>query len=221
MELADRELVLPGMQVAEEGRFDLTCFREEGKILSNVTGLYRGNGRQTRVIPSKGPYIPKEGDLVIGIVKLIFDTFWIVDTGSPYRSIILKEEVVKTRDRVNLKEYFDIGDIVSGKVAGVNEVHSNILQRPWKLEKSLIIKVNPKRIPRVVGKNRSMLEIIKQKTGVRIVVGQNGLIWLKGGDINLAVEAIRKIEREAQSRGLTNRITEYLTTKSSSKEGKK
>ncbi|MFH1788589.1 MAG: RNA-binding protein, partial [Candidatus Altiarchaeota archaeon] len=115
MDSADREFVLPGAQVAETGRFDQTCFREEGKIYSSVAGLYRSGGRELRVIPSSGPYIPKEGDLVIGVVTLIFDTFWLVDIGSPYRSIILKDEVVKTRDRVNLRDYFQIGDVISGK----------------------------------------------------------------------------------------------------------
>lgn len=214
---AEREMVLPGTQVGENAIFDNTCYNEEGKVIAAVKGLYRSGNRGLRIIPAKGVYVPKAGDLVIGVISLVHDTFWLADIGGPYKSFILKDEVIKSKVKENLRKYYDVGDLVSGKVEGTNEVHSHILIRPWKLEKSLIIKVNPKRIPRVIGKNRSMLEIIKQKTGSRIIVGQNGLIWLKDGNIDLAVKAIKKIEAEAQSRGLTNRITEYLDSKGEEK----
>jgi exosome complex component RRP4 len=216
----ERELVLPGQEVGEEERFDLTCFREDGKVYSSVLGLARKGRGEVGVIPSKGAYIPKEGDVVVGVVQDIINTVWLVDIGSPYKSFILRDEMVdsRTQKHVDMKKIFAVGDIVSGKVERINEVHSHLLSRPWKLEKSLIIEVEPKRIPRVIGKNRSMLEIIKQKTGVRMIVGQNGRVWLKDGNINLAVEAIRKIEREAQTHGLTNRITQFLDERKEEKQ---
>ncbi|EQD74645.1 exosome complex RNA-binding protein Rrp4 [mine drainage metagenome] len=57
-----------------------------------------------------------------------------------------------------------------------------------------------------------MVNLIKEHTGTRIVIGQNGLIWIDGTleSILKATAAIKKIEREAHTTGLTDRMTEYL-----------
>ncbi len=58
-----------------------------------------------------------------------------------------------------------------------------------------------------------MITMIKEKTGCRISVGQNGLVWLTGEDPKkelLAVQAIRKIEKESHIPGLTERIKTFL-----------
>ena len=38
----------------------------------------------------------------------------------------------------------------------------------------------------------------------------NGIIWLKGGDVELATKAIMRIQTEAHVSGLTDRIKEML-----------
>lgn len=108
------------------------------------------------------------------------------------------------------EEEFNVGDIISAKVLSVDEVYDANLTRPWKLAGGMVISVSPKRIPRVIGRGQSMLNTIKEKTGCRMVVGQNGLIWIKGDNVVHAVEAIRRIEREAETRGLTDRIGVFL-----------
>jgi len=55
--------------------------------------------------------------------------------------------------------------------------------------------------------------MIKQATGCRIIVGQNGIAWIQSEDPameHLAVETIKKIEREAHISGLTDRIKSFL-----------
>ena len=55
-----------------------------------------------------------------------------------------------------------------------------------------------------------MIELIKNKTGCQIVVGQNGVVWLKGTNEGLAAKTVLMIEREAHTEGLTERITQFL-----------
>jgi len=57
-----------------------------------------------------------------------------------------------------------------------------------------------------------MVSMIKQATGCRIIVGQNGLIWIDGepDKENIAVDAIRKIESESHIPGLTDRMKNHL-----------
>ena len=80
-----------------------------------------------------------------------------------------------------------------------------------------IIKVKPKKVLRVIGKKNTMIDQIKELTKTDIVVGLNGLIWLRGGNIELAEEAIFKIEREAHTSGLTESIRQYLETNAKTK----
>jgi exosome complex component RRP4 len=62
-----------------------------------------------------------------------------------------------------------------------------------------------------------MVEMIKEKTNCQIVVGQNGVIWIKGENSRLAAEAILKVEGYAHKTGLTDKIKEFLETKISEK----
>ena len=58
-----------------------------------------------------------------------------------------------------------------------------------------------------------MISMIKQETGCHILLGQNGLVLISGKkpeDEQLAVMAIRKIEEESHTSGLTDRVTEML-----------
>ena len=81
-----------------------------------------------------------------------------------------------------------------------------------RIDEGLIIKINPNKVPRVIGKQGSMVTMIKQATGCQIIVGQNGVIWLEGspqGEI-VAVKTIEKIEQESHISGLTERVQKFL-----------
>ncbi|MEM4678854.1 MAG: KH domain-containing protein [Candidatus Jordarchaeales archaeon] len=85
-----------------------------------------------------------------------------------------------------------------------------------KLEGGRLVKMAPTRIPRLIGKRGSMINMIKKQTGCQIVIGQNGLIWISGEDPEkeeLVIKAIRQIEREAHTSGLTDRIRELISKK--------
>ncbi|MBU0636235.1 RNA-binding protein, partial [Candidatus Micrarchaeota archaeon] len=60
------------------------------------------------------------------------------------------------------------------------------------------------------GKNSSMLEVLKSGTASNLMIGRNGLAWIKGGDTALLRKAIRKIEEESHLDHLTEGITLFL-----------
>jgi exosome complex component RRP4 len=58
-----------------------------------------------------------------------------------------------------------------------------------------------------------MIQLLKNMTNAQILVGQNGRIVIIASKLeteNLVERAIRKIEAEAHTSGLTDRIREYL-----------
>jgi len=228
----DREMVIPGQMIGVDVKYGMNSYSEKSNVYSLVKGLARIDGESVTVIPSRGGYTPKEDDTVLGIVTDSNSAGWVVDINTAYRCFLRKDEVNPRPERPGgrhhrgprrreerdespprQQESFNVGDIVSAKMLSVDEVYDGTLTRPWKLAGGLIVSMNPKRIPRLIGKKQAMLNMIKEKTACKIVTGQNGLVWIKGDNVTLVVEAIRTIEREAETQGLTNRIGVMLDEK--------
>ena len=73
--------------------------------------------------------------------------------------------------------------------------------------------MEPTKVPRLIGRKGSMINMIKAETRCKIVIGQNGRIWIscEKPEIEDIIEMIiRRIEREAHTAGLTDRIREFL-----------
>ncbi|MFH1722740.1 MAG: exosome complex RNA-binding protein Rrp4 [Candidatus Altiarchaeota archaeon] len=207
----NKQMVIPGQILAEKQRMGFGTVLDDGKIFSTVKGQARIDGQEVRVLPMDGIYLPKVGDIVIGVVQEIFPGSWKLNINSPYPAYMRGEEKTENPLNDDLSKYFKIGDILSVKVDRVNEVFDTQVVAPRKLEEGCIVTLAPKRIPRVVGKKKSMLEVLRGKTGCMISVGQNGLIWVKGEkNQDIVLEALKKIEREAHIPGLTNRITTMI-----------
>jgi exosome complex component RRP4 len=61
-----------------------------------------------------------------------------------------------------------------------------------------------------------MISIIKKASGANITVGQNGLVLINGKTLeseNLAISAIRKVEEESHTQGLTDRMNDFIKKK--------
>jgi len=68
-----------------------------------------------------------------------------------------------------------------------------------------------------------MVGMIKRETGCQMTIGQNGLILINGRspkDERLAVMALRKIEAESHTSGLTDRVTEMIKNEREAVESK-
>lgn len=215
----ERQLVTPGDTVARGLEFlpGAGCYRHNNDIKSKVMGLVRLKDRVVGVIPLAGTYLPKPGDGVIATVSEVQSTFWILDINSPYDALLqLSEATAEYVDtsKTDISIYYDIGDVVYAKVLNVSRSKKITLTmndyRAKKLIGGRIIKITPTKVPRVIGREGSMIELIKKHTDCQIVVGQNGLVWLKGENEALATKAILSIEREAHIEGLTDRITKML-----------
>ena len=85
-----------------------------------------------------------------------------------------------------------------------------------KLIGGIIIDIDSTKVPRVIGKQGSMITLIKTKTNCKIMVGQNGKIWIKGDEPKMelkAIEAIKLVERESHVEGLTMIVEKFLESK--------
>jgi exosome complex component RRP4 len=200
-----KKIVVPGELVSEERKkVGSHVFVENGKIYSDVLGLVYSDSQDASVVALHGKYAPQREDLIIGIV--VQETFggYIVDINSFYYSFISKEFI---RDRLQR------GAIISAKILSVNEINEAELGQVRVFYGGEIINISSVKIPRVIGKNASMMEALKVGTGANIMVGRNGRIWAKGGNTQLLAEAIKKIETESHLSNLTSKIESFLKEK--------
>jgi exosome complex component RRP4 len=213
----ERQLVIPGEPLAAGLDFlpSQGSFRDENQIKSKILGLARIKDRFVGVIPLSGVYIPKPRDGVIGFIEDMQTTMWIVDINSPYTALLLLGEAVGEYvdlNKTDISVYYDIGDVIYSKVLNVSKTKRVQLtmddHRTRKLIGGRILKITPSKVPRVIGKAGSMIEMIKDKTKCKIIVGQNGIIWIKGENEALATRAILTIERESHTSGLI-RVNKY------------
>ena len=82
-----------------------------------------------------------------------------------------------------------------------------------KIDEGIIVRINPNKVPRVIGKEGSMINLIKDETGCNITVGQNGLIWIKGDKINeelYAKRAILFVAEKSFVSGLTDEVKKWF-----------
>ena len=218
--IKEKQIVVPGETLAEGMDFlpgDGT-FRDKEQIVSQGLGLATVKGRLIKLIPLAGKYSPKRDDIIVAKVKDIMSKGWMVNINTAYHAMITLKDATSDfipRD-ADLSRYYKIGDWVLAKITRVTQ--NNLIDlsmrepRFKKLDGGRLIEVNPTKVPRIIGKKASMISLIKEKTDTNIQVGQNGWIWLKGdphGE-NLAVEAIKKIERESHKSGLTEEIEKFL-----------
>ena len=197
-----KTIVVPGELVTDERKkLGSHTYLNQGRIYSDCLGIARIEGDTATVVPLEGKYLAQPGDLVVGV--LVSEKFagYTTDINHFYNAFVLKKEIQE-----NLKP----GTIVSAKVYSVNEMNEVELEQPRVFYGGDLISVSPVKIPRVIGKNGSMLEVLKRGTGCSILVGRNGRIWLKGSNVALAIKAVEMIERQAHLDNLTEKVTAFL-----------
>jgi len=220
----DREIVVPGDTLAT-GMDYLPAsgvYREKDNIIAMHLGLVNVKGRLIKVIPLSGKYAPKKDDMVIGKVADIGFSGWRVEIGWAFEANLgMKDASSDFIDkRSDLTQYYDFGDIIATQITHVSgsKIIDLSMRGPGmkKLKGGMIIKVTPSKVPRIIGKQGSMISLIKENTNCKIVVGQNGIVWVSGDDPEkefLAIEAIKKINEESHTGGLTDRIKDLLEKK--------
>ena len=218
--ITERKLVIPGETIVSGDDYlpgDFT--RKEGdEIVANRYGLTEISGRVVKIIPVSGVFEPRRGNNVIGRVEDITFNGWIVNIGGPYSAFLSLAECPRFINRNDIAEFAGVGDVMAAKIWGVKKGGIDLTLKSKGLDilnDGRIIKINPHKVPRVIGKEGSMINLIKDATKTDITVGQNGFIWLKGDTEGeqKAEEAIKLIAEESANAGLTEKVEKFLEGK--------
>lgn len=212
----DKKLVIPGEFLSDDIKLaDEGTYVENGKVFSSVFGI-ASLKNHIKVVPLSGKYIPRHGDLIIGIVSEVSFSNWIVDIRSPYEGLLHISEFPRRIDNSEMSKYLKAGDSIMTLVKDVDQSMKVELtlndQRLRQIKDGRVIEVTPSKVPRLIGRSGSMIAMLKNETNCNIFIGQNGRVWITGKDKNLdlAVRTIQKIEKESHIPGLTDRIVNFL-----------
>jgi exosome complex component RRP4 len=216
-----KQLVTPGELLAEGDYLPgENTYMEQTKIYADRIGLVDVDNKKVNVVALRAFYVPKVGDIIVGTVVEVGFNGWTVDIKSPYTALLRASDVLSRSFKPQndeLSAVLNAGDLIVAKIASYDRAHDPQLTvgEPGlgKITRGQLLQVTPTKIPRIIGRKGSMISMIKQETGCQIILGLNGVIMVTGKTIEdeeLAITAIKKIEEESHTSGLTDRITQLL-----------
>ena len=212
-----REIVVPGqILTVEDMRPGLGAYKTGDEIVSATLGIKNVDGSYASVIPLGGQYFPRVGDIVIGNIEDVGPSNWLIQIAAPYPAPMHVNEVPWHVEFGETTHFMKAGDTVIVRIIKVTMVGrvQVTMEGPGlrKLQGGQITTVPHSKVPRIIGTKGSMISLIKKYTGCRLVVGQNGRIWIDGepDDILITIGAIQMIADQAHVHGLTNNVKEFL-----------
>ncbi|MBO4568769.1 MAG: RNA-binding protein [Candidatus Methanomethylophilaceae archaeon] len=215
-----REIVVPGDVLDGTGmKPGENAYVLDGKVRASVTGVRNVFQNTVGVIPLRGCYMPVSGDTVIGVIIDIGPSNWMVDICAPYPAPLHVNEVPWKVEFGDTSRYLGMGNVVLLKVLSVDESKKiNVTMKDSglrRIEGGRLVKISHSKVSRIIGKSGSMISMLKNMTDCRITVGQNGMIWIDGEDENaeVAVQAVKMVEAQAQAGNLTDRVREFIESR--------
>ncbi len=191
-------IVVPGELIWEQEMRVPNTVVVDGKTYAAVLGMVRDD----KFIPLELVYKAKAGDNVVGVVTDVRHAGYSVDLNMAYNGFISSKFT-----RVSFKQ----GDLIYGRIKFADEVGNVDITDAKRLPAGKLLNVPASKVPRIIGKRSSMLNVLRDGTGCSIFVGNNGYIWIGGkGNIQLALKTINFIIRKAHTRGLTDAVAGYL-----------
>lgn len=213
-----RKVVVPG-EVIVSGEDFLPgegARREGNDVIAVRFGLAEEAGRMVKVIAITGAFIPRRNNVVIGRVTDITFHGWLVDIDSASSGFLPLEESPRFVNKSEMDQFLAIGEVVAAKIWSVKAKGIDLALQGkglGKLEGGFMFRVIPNRVPRIIGREGSMINLIKDKTGCNITVGQNGWVWVKGESVDAEIRARKAVEFIADKvhvEGLTEKMEAWF-----------
>ena len=218
--MSQEQFVLPGdIIVTGDYRPEQNFILEGDRLMSTAIGFSEIKDDLVTVIPLTGLYTPKVDDLVIGKIVSHNALSWEVDINSYYPGTltafdIFGKDYSASRDDLSLK--LNTADIILARIANVNSrdpLLTIIGENLGKIDSGELVKISPAKIPRLLGKHKSMIQSIEESTNATITVGQNGFIILKCADsagLQKAIASIKMIAMTYEDANIEEKVQNIL-----------
>ena len=219
-----RKYVIPG-DVVTTGPFrpEQNVILEGEKIISTTIGISEIYEDFVRVITLTGKYIPKIDDLVIGKVNSHTSLSWELDINSCYVGFLPAQDVFGRDFSAHADELatkLKTGDLVAARIANFDRTRDPLVtisdRDLGKIDSGDLVKISPSKVPRLIGKRGSMIQMIEMATNAAVTIGQNGWVVVScetAEGLLKAKKAIGMVDQKAHVANLTDQIKEMLEIK--------
>ncbi|MBS3087618.1 KH domain-containing protein [Candidatus Pacearchaeota archaeon] len=209
-----RQIVIPGEVIVSGNEFlpGDGAYRDGVDVVANRWGIANIFEKHVRVVPVSGAYYPRRGNTIIGTIVDITFNGWLIDFGGAQNAFLPVAEVPRYVNKNEMAEFLNFGETVIVKVWDVKSrgVDVSMKMRGYgKIDGGMIVSVGANQVPRIIGKEGSMVKMIKDATGCDVTVGQNGKVWISGKDTDKEVSAKKIVEFIAENvllPGLTEKV---------------
>ena len=213
-----RQIVVPGETIVSGKEFlpGDGAYRDGDDIVASRYGIANIFEKHVRVVPVSGAYYPRRGNTIIGTIVDITFNGWLIDFGGAQNAFLPVAEVPRYVNKNEMAEFLDFGESVIVKVWDVKSrgVDASMKMRGFgKIDGGMIIAIGPNKVPRVIGREGSMVKMIKGATGCDVTVGQNGKVWIHGKDTDSEVATRKIVEYIADNAtiaGLTEKVEKFI-----------
>ncbi len=222
-----RKYVIPG-DVVTTGPFrpEQNVVLVGDKIISTTIGISEIYDDSVKVLSLTGKYIPKIDDLVIGKVLSHTSLSWELDINSCYVGFLPAQDVFGRDFSAHADELaskLKTGDLVAARIANFDRTRDPLVtisdRDLGKIDSGDLVKISPSKVPRLIGKKGSMIQMIEMSTDAAVTIGQNGWVVVSCESTEgllKAKKAIEMVNDKAHVANLTDQVKEMLDKKGES-----
>lgn len=208
-------LVTPGEAIgASSGvRAGTGTLKQGNEIISTKLGWAKENNGVVFVDPIYSAYLPRSGDLVIGIVESVRNNLWFAEVNGPFNGLLPMSLAPWKVEFGAAREHMDIGDVMLARVQEVDEAHNIVITMKGvglrKLKEGTVLDLPVNLVKLVRSDNDSILNSLKEVSDCRIIVADNGRMWVDGSPENISM--VRDAIDLLRSSGHMNNVTDVIS----------
>ena len=189
---AELRLVTPGMAIGPSAgkRTGSGAIAQNQEIIATKLGWAREINDTISVDPINSSYIPRSGDLVVATVAEVRNNLWFMDINGAFQGLLPMSLAPWKVEFGAARQHMGIGDVALARVQEVDECHNVVLTMKGiglrRIKQGSLLTIPVNHIDRIKGKDNSNLERLKNASDCRIIIGQNGKVWVDGNAEGIA-----------------------------------
>ena len=158
--------------------------------------------------------MPRSGDLVVGIVAEVRNNLWFMNINGSFQGLLPMSLAPWKVEFGAARQHMDVGDVVLARVQEVDECHNVVLTMKGvglrRLNQGAVESIPVQHIDRVRGENNSLLQRMRDAFDCRIMVGENGRVWIDGSSEGTsgARSALHRLVREGHTTAFETILSE-------------
>ena len=220
-----RRYVIPG-EVITTGPYrpEQNVLLDGKKIIATRVGISEIYDDSAKVIPLSGMYTPKSQDLVIGKITSHSALSWEADINSCYVGMLPASDVFGRNfqpDSDELTSKLAKGDLIAARIVNFDRSRDPLItiadRELGKIDAGELLTISPSKVPRLIGKQGTMIQAIEMATNATITIGQNGRVVVSCDNpdgLLKAKKAIWMVDEQAHMANLTDKVKAMLESKS-------